>query len=237
MTTVDVNPVNTKYIQRWLKDDVYWFKDCVFTIDEARANLDPTLRLQAIRRFPIDEEYLRLLLYFVDLDPIVWMNKSRRMMATWLFTARLVKKACWTFGSGNYIISRSLTEADDLLRERCYFIYDNIPEAHWDEEYQCYVNLKALHPKVTLKRYRFEVPEMKSFIKAVAAGPHKIRGKTGSNIFWDEIASQEKILETWEALGYVIKGGGHIQGITTPEDNDFKILFYGLTGATNRAIL
>lgn len=232
-TLVDIDPITAKYIGRWLKSPIYWFKDCVYTIDEARANL----KLDAIRRFPIDEVYVRLLLYYADVEPIIWVNKSRRMMATWTFTTRLLYKTLWSENCGNYIISRSMTEADDLLKERCWFVYDNIPTEHWDEEYQQYVNLKAMHPQAYRKRGILEVPEMRSFIKAVAAGPGKIRGKTGSNIFWDEIATQEKILETWEALGYVIKGGGHIQGVTTPEDNDFKSLYFGLSSAENTMVL
>ena len=200
-------------LKRWLASPAYWIKDCVLTIDEARANLG----LDPERPMPIQELYLRLLLYFADKEPIIWVNKSRRMMATWLFSARLLYQSCFFYGSANFIISRNKEEADQLIEERIKFIYDNIPEKY-----------RNLHPKAHKTKALMRFPEMRSYIRGMPAGPGKIRGKTGSNVFWDEIGAQDKILETWEALRYVIKGGGHIQGVTTPEDNDFKKLFYGL---------
>lgn len=240
------NPVNIKYLKRWgvlpgyerSGSDAYWFKDCVITIDEARANLaklDPTI--DPYRPFPIEEECYRKLLTLFRTENVLWVRKSRRLLFTWIACAFLLKNACFTKGSNNFIIQKTLGDVDDLLKERCMFIYDNIPTNHWDDEYKCTVNLKALHPYVEHVRYVIRVPEMNSHIKAVASGEHKIRGKTGSIVFWDEIAFNDKILPTWEALFHVKRGGGQIIGGTTMFDNDWLTLWDGIAGAVNEQIV
>lgn len=236
--TVDFeNPVTIKYLTRW-QNDAYWFKDCCYTIDEARANLsknDPTI--EHIRRFPIEEKCYRILLGLAKTEDVMWILKARRMLITWLWSAYLLKHACFNSGTSNFVIQQSLGATDNILKRRCMFIYDHIPEKHWDDEFKCYVNLKELHPYVEHVRYLIRVPEMNSFIQGVASGEHKIRGETGSVIFWDEIAFNGNILSTWESLYYVKRGGGQIIGATTWYDNDWITLWNGTSGSLNKMIL
>ena len=217
--------------QRWLTSPYYWFKDCVYTNDAARSELG----LNPVRPWPSDEEYLKYLLYYADKYPINIVNKSRRMMLTWLYCLRLLYKVLFFQGQENFIICSKFDKSFKLVNDRIVKTYDAIPtvltlnlEVNGVMR-EVTVNPKAMLPKIELKRKegRLWVPDNNSYIQATVAGHNPLRGDSASNILFDEAASQPMIRETWKAIKHTTKGGGKIQVVSTPLNNDFKNLYYG----------
>ena len=186
--------------ERWLTSPHYWFKDCVITIDEARSELG----LDPVRRWPHEEDYLKYLLHYSDKYPVLMVNKSRRMMATWIFSIRLLYKILFFQGQANFIICKKFDDAFGIMKDRIISVYENIPEQITvnmevnGENREITVNPKAMMPKITIhkKEGRLTVDDNKSYIQASVAGHNPLRGKSASNVFFDEAAAQPMIRET-----------------------------------------
>jgi len=206
-------------IKEWIQQPIYFFKDCILTVDEARGNLG----FPAIRPMPISEEYIQLTVQLIVDNRVLIINKSRRMMATWIVCAFALWKLLFFPNVGIYVVSRKSEEANDLLNERVWFMYENIPEEY-----------KTFLPKLTKKFNIIECEEMGGFIKGVASGPDQIRGKTASLVIWDETSSTDYILDTWKSLGFTIKGGGQVVVLSTPRLNDFMVMWEGLRTALRK---
>jgi len=204
-------------IKLWMYNPIYFFEDCILTVDEARGNLG----LDAIRPLPVAEEYIQIFVSLMLRDRVLLVNKSRRMMATWIMMAFALWKLLFFADTKTYVVSRKADEADDLLTERIWFMYEHIPE-----------DFKKILPKMNHrkdKKYnQITCPEMNSFIKGIASGSDQIRGKTASLVLWDEASSTDYILKMWGSLSFTIKGGGQVVICSTPRLNEFMTLWEGL---------
>jgi hypothetical protein len=206
---------------RWLGSyGWYWVKDCVFTNDERYA----AMGLMSKRKFPSGEKYLQYMWWKAWMERRLAVNKFRQGMATWLFGGILnLYIALFIEGSKCYILKRSFDEADQILKHKCMFIYENIPNEY-----------KELHPEVRYKEGEISIVRKTkaggslpgSLIKALEAGSDKARGVTGTNAVIDEAAFSEGLIETYMAMDPAME---RIQIISSPKRGPFRKFFYSLT--------
>lgn len=227
-----ITKTELKLWSRWIQSPFYFVKDCIMTTDESRA----ALGFQSIRPFPIEEKYLRLAWMISDTYPVTFWNKSRRMLMSWMFCVRLMYKSIFLPNTANYVICYKFDDADYMLKYRIMSLYNNIPESKEIilDGKPTKVNLKACIPEFKYKEGLIELPDRNSFIGAVSAGADQLRSKTASYILWDEVAKQPRIMETWASVQPTIRGGGSVAGVSTPRNNAFKTLFYGIKAARGR---
>lgn len=177
-----------------------------WTVDEATGR---------IVQFPSDErhEYLYLMCDVIDRYKLIAVEKSRRMMATWLMVCWLLFDTLTQQHHANFVVSKKLEDSAFLLGDnRMLGVYDRIPKELWR-------NKPSLIPsgKEGDGFERLSCPETGSFIRAVAQGADQLRQYTATNVLFDEFAFQERQREAWTAVKPTAEGGGRIMIISTPE--------------------
>jgi len=182
-----------------------WLCRAVWTRDEASGE---------IRQFPAADEryaYLRPLVDAWQAHRILFVDKARRMLVTWLFVALWLYDVTHVPQHADYVISKKLEDAAYLLgAERMQFIWDHVSAQVWPNK-----------PEVQFRNRSgrgweiVECPATGSIIQAVAQGADQLRQYTASNVFIDEFAFQDRQAETWTALQPTILGGGHIVAVST----------------------
>ena len=155
-------------------------------------------------------------------SPVMFVHKSRRMMATWA----IQWFACWRaslFQAALVCVqSTDATRSFEML-EKIALIIDNSDPAIWwgapkgKPEYE-------LHR--TPKPY-MRFPEIGSVIRGIPQGAAQLRGPTPNLVVGDEIAFWEKFSETYDALRPTLEGGGKFVGVSTGQTGDFERIFRG----------
>lgn len=232
MAIIQIGKTELAVWERWLRSPFYFVKDCIVTVDESRA----ALGFESIRPFPISERYLRMSWIIMDTFPVTFWNKSRRMLYSWLCCVRMLQKALFMPNTANYVICYKFEDADYMLKYRIKTMYENIPtrkEIMLNGQ-KTIINPRALLPELKYKEGLIEFPETGAMIQAVSAGADQLRSRTASNVFWDEVAKQARIMETWAAIQPTIRGGGSVVGVSTPRQNAFKTLFNGIKAAKGK---
>jgi len=180
----------------------------VWTLDE-HDEYDP------VKRFPLQEgcpevEYLREVVREWEGNTLLAVEKSRKMLITWLFTA--VHLWIGQFGEGRLVFFQSRKEEDaDRTLDRAKFIYDH--EATW------------LKPHFSTRRYcHLEWPTRHSELWAIPQGPDIIRQYTASAIFSDEMAFQDQAQDAFIAAKPTIDGGGKFTAVSSAYPGFFEEL-------------
>lgn len=153
-----------------------------------------------IKPFP-DYPYLKELVELFWVEPALFIEKSRKMLVSWLVCAFCL----WDvrFNANTLIFFQAQKEIDaNTLLERSAFIYEHLPEF-----------LKR--PDYTLSYCHLKFPGQYSHIWAIPHGPDILRMHTASRIVEDEWAFQERASETYQALKPTLDGGGQLLAITT----------------------
>ena len=193
---------------------------CV-TKNEATGKLEP---------WPTGEryEYLRYMAETRLQHKIYVVEKSRRMMATWLFVCLYLYDVLTQRNHANFVVSKKLENSAYLLgSERMLGVYERIPVDVWPHK----PRLEATG-KNGLGYELLTCPDTGSFVQAVASGADQLRQFTASNVFFDEFAFQERQREAWTAAKPTVEGGGHIDIVSTPELGAYM---YDLIYDTGRA--
>ena len=98
-------------MQQWKNDPVLWMVEQVYTIDESDSN-NPVKPFPAYRYLKeIVDEYFK--------NKITVVSKTRRMMATHLFTALSVHQLLFVPFSENIIVSINEDRAKKVIQTRC----------------------------------------------------------------------------------------------------------------------
>jgi len=183
-----------------------FLSQAVWTKDEASGT---------IRQFPSSERYayLRTLVDRRMSYPIFAVEKSRRMMATWLFLALYLFDVLTQRNLAMAVVSKKLEDSAYLLGpDRMLCIYERIPAEVWPNK--PILNATGRHKG----GYTYlECPATGSHIRAIASGPDQLRLYTLSRVFLDEFAFHERAEEEWTAVKPTVEGGGHIDLVSTPE--------------------
>lgn len=179
-------------------------------LSRAVRTLDQADRLNPIKPFPSEKEYLHPIADFIVSDPLVAIVKHRRMVITWLACAIALWDAMFHEGRHVAIVSKKEEDSDELV-QRCNFIYQNIP-----------TDVLRIKPTGTYKYTSLSFPEIDSRIKAYAQGPDQLRQFTCSRVFCDEIAFWPQARQTFVSLKPTIQGGGQVCLISTRFPGFFK---------------
>ncbi len=200
-------------VDKALRDFSYFLK-FVSTVDEAET--DPRAR---IKRVPYQEPFVRHIAKVLQAEPIVWVPKSRRMMLTWINAAKLVWSALSAPHYHGFVQSLKDDKADWFVRERCYFIWQYLPD---------WFKVIALKGKPSA-RYSFCRLEFSnnSKIWGVPQGADQFRGFTASEVFIDEASAQPLFRESLTAILPLREKGCRIVMVATAMPSYFGEVVQG----------
>jgi Terminase large subunit, T4likevirus-type, N-terminal len=200
-------------LTRCAEDGLFWLK-FVNTRDEA----DPE---NAIKPFPVHQEYTRQLWTDYTENNPTCVAKSRQMIVSWITCAFCVWTARFKPNTAIYWQTKAWPDAVGMIcmpsggfSGRCQFIEDHLPD--W----------MRLPYKPSEGRIQYPNGSM---IQALSGGPDQIRGKTGSLMVLDEFAFQEDQEGVWTAIAPLIQKQAKLIIISTPNgtSNTFATLWHG----------
>lgn len=175
-------------------------------VDEQFTEL-PTIRPWTLFPYhqPIATAWLRQKVMFVE--------KSRDMMMTWLAVAMYTWDTLFHRNRENIFQSDDSTKTADLV-ERAYFIWDNQPTF-----------LKSIQPATyTSGQTRsgiLRVPGLVSTILGFPQGPDQIRQYHPSGVFVDEAAFQAEAEAAFMAVKPAIQAGGRYTAVSSANPGFF----------------
>lgn len=167
----------------------------------------PTDRIWTL--FPYHEPIIRVWLR----HKILFIEKSRDMMTTWLVVAMYTWDTIFHKNRENIFQSDDSTKTSDLV-ERAYFIWNNQPAF-----------LKSLHPATyasgNSRSGILRVPSLTSTILGFPAGPDQIRQYHPSGVFVDEAAFQAEAEAAFMAVKPAIQAGGRYTAVSSANPGFF----------------
>jgi hypothetical protein len=158
--------------------------------------------------FP-DFPYLRYLIQIFQDNDVVEVMKSRQMMLSWLMCAYFLHDSLFKEGRLNLVQCKKEEDADELLKNRVFLMYENLPP--WMRQFF----------QARYKYCEIIFPRTKSLMKGLPEGGEVIRQKTASNILMDELAFQPQARAAFRATMPTVEGGGKFFGVTTPNGKNF----------------
>lgn len=168
----------------------------------------PTVR--PFTMFPYIEPMLKAWLR----QKIVFVEKSRDMMATWTVVAAYTWDTLFHPNRENIFQSDDSTKTADLV-ERSYFIWDNQPTF-----------LKNVHPATYASGQTrsgiLRVPTLTSVILGFPQGPDQIRQYHPSGVFVDEAAFQVEAEAAFMAVKPAIQAGGRYTAVSSANPGYFQ---------------
>lgn len=196
-------PAPISAIQRFQRDTWRFMAECMYTLDQ-------TDKINPIKRYPSDKEYLECIVRAMIEEYLLAIVKHRRMIITWTACGVILADAMFNEGRFNVLVSKKEEDSDELVR-RCRFVYDNIPPS-----------ILPIKPKMIYKYTELKFPEIDSVIKGVPAGKDQLRQYTCSRIVADEFGFWPNARETFVAMRPTLQGGGKITLISTRFPGFFK---------------
>lgn len=140
-------------------------------------------------------------------EKILFIEKSRDMMVTWLIVTLYAWDTLFHKNRENIFQSDDSAKALDLV-ERAYFIWDNQPSF-----------LKEVHPATFASGNSrggiMKVPTLKSVIYGFPAGPDQVRQFHPSGVFQDEAAFQMEAEAAFTAVKPAIQAGGRFTAVSS----------------------
>lgn len=171
--------------RRSVRDPLYWLTRCTRTLDEQAAELG----LEPYRPFP-ERPYFRPLIDLLVREPIVMLEKSRTMMASWLLAGWCAHMAFTAPGTRIVFQSRDEDRALKLVQ----YI-----RTLWE---QSTPRLRQLWPLAKpLNRQRYDGLEIAngSSVVGIVGSPDKIRSEHPTVYVADEAAYMPEFEECWAA--------------------------------------
>lgn len=187
----------------YANDPFLWITEQVFTVDES-------LRSNNVRRFP-PFKYMQLIIDEYFKNKILYLLKSRRMMATHVFSALWVHQLLFVKHSKNGVISTGRDTAEEFITKRCQKVIEYLDPFFPYPQFR--QGKELLKSKITN-------PDMgDSEIQAFPSRPKNMRGFTFTNCLADEGAFQEYFEDNMDnAIGPAIEGGqARAAAISTPD--------------------
>lgn len=176
---------------------------------EAQVRFDELPTTRPFTLFPYVEPIIRAWLR----EKIVFIEKSRDMMATWLVVTMYTWDTIYHKNRENIFQSDDSSKTLDLVR-RAYFIWDNQPSF-----------LKNVYPaRFTSGQTRagiLTVPDINSTILGFPQGPDQIRQYHPSGVFVDEAAFQVEAEAAFMAVKPAIQAGGRYTAVSSANPGFF----------------
>lgn len=149
-------------------------------------------------------------------EPLIVLEKSRDMIATWLTVAMYTWDTIFHPNRQNIFQSVSAPRTAELVM-RAYFIYKQQPKF-----------LRSIHPAVYTtglnRSGEFHLPTIDSEILGFPQGPDQIRQYHPSGIFTDETAYQAEAGAAFAAIKPAIQAGGRYTGVSSANPSFFQHL-------------
>ena len=204
---------------RYQRDLRGFIRDLVWTVDESRAGM--------VRQFP-DWPMLDDLCDDLLVEPLLFLNKSRRCMATWTAAAFSV----WLLAGGQdprwpvlmhsrnnrsiILASRKLEDIGGsayFLRERVRWLVENLEER----------NIRETWPTFPTFTWTFSEGRASngSRINAVPQGKDQCRGAGTTLVWMEEVAMWTEAQPSIESAKMTTQGGGHCLLISTAQVGGF----------------
>jgi len=182
-----------------------WIQDNIRTMDATGG----------IKIFP-DYPFTRKLIDALCDNRILFVCKSRQMMATWSVCAWMLYRAIHDEPGIYLMLSKGARDSQELLR-RLKIIADNLPE-----------DTKEL---VTVRRKEVTF-KSGSRILSLPATEEAPRMHSPSAVFWDEMAFTPYTEGIWTAVKPAIDSGGSFVGVSTPNGTD-NVFYHLYTDKSN----
>jgi phage FluMu gp28-like protein len=186
---------------------------CVLTVDE----LAERKGLSSVRPFP-SYDYLRIITEAWQSERQLRIEKSRQIMLTWLMAGLHLWAALAKRGERIAFVCRKFDVANDHLKDRFWFIYQNIPSI--------YAKPRARFLQGSIEVFHDDGDVPTSRIMAISEGVHQLRSYTFSRILWDEMAFSDDQEETYGAMQPTLAGMGQVTIVSSA--NGDRNLFYEL---------
>ncbi len=175
--------MNKAALARWrswlaLQDPTQFLK-LLTTIDEADREEKP---------WP-EYEYIWHVVNTLNSAKMLWVPKSRRVLATWTIIAFMLWEALRSSVYLGIIQSQTEEHSKKLLRDKLRVLWDKLP--YW---FKWMATEGRVH-EVTFTTTEMRFPDGKT-IMCVPQGSHQFRQHTPSTIFVDEAAHQDQFGET-----------------------------------------
>jgi hypothetical protein len=140
-------------------------------------------------------------------EKIIFIEKSRDMMVTWLIVTLYTWDTLFHRNRENVFQSDDSAKAYDLV-ERAHFIWENQPAF-----------LRNVHPATisagVSRSGVLKVPSLKSVIMGFPQGPDQIRQFHPSGVFQDEAAFQIEAEKAFTAVKPAIQAGGRFTAVSS----------------------
>lgn len=187
-----------------LQDPVVFIASSIFSRDEVNA-LEPVRLAPMTPGRPGYKPYIEPIIRVLQAEPLVIVDKSRRMWLSYLMLAYHLHMAFTNTDRRIAIVSKKFEDScahlDNMSR-----MYEAIPEEIYP---------KACRPTLKRREGLLNFEEIDSLVHAVASGPDQVRQFGFTAIFLDEFDFTEKQELTYGALMPTIQNGGRLSIATT----------------------
>lgn len=187
------------------RDRLFWLKTYVKTIDEH----DP---ISPVKLFP-DKPYIAPLVKIYEEEQIINVEKSRQIMASWLFGCLGLHEAQFFDYRLVLIISKKQEDAFKLV-QRVRNVYAFQPQ--WLK------NLCPIDKPIKDQPQGHLMFKNGSHLMGLPQGADQVRSHTASLILVDEAAFQDELEQTLEACAPSIFGGGKLVVFSSANPGAFQ---------------
>jgi len=186
-------------------------RDPFYFLTKHARTLDTHDKEHPIKHFP-EKQYIKAMVDAWLDNPVLFIMKSRQIMATWTFVGLNIWSAM--FGGNELIFFQSKREEDAVGEEvaatgllgRARFLIAHLPP--W------------MMPQVEGPYNKLAFPKTNSLIWAVPQGGDILRSHTASSVLSDEATSQPEFPEAYTGSRPTITGGGRFTALSSVKGRD-----------------
>lgn len=175
--------------------------------------------MDPIRPFPLGEpryQYMRPIIDVWQQEQLLLVQKSRDMMASWLFIALYTWDTLYHKARQNFMQSENAAKTRDLVK-RGFHIYKSQPKFLRDVAPAGY----AIGP---FNAGVVTIDELGSELVGLPEGAGQVRQYHPSGIYTDETAFHKDAGETFAAVKPAIQAGGRYTGVSSAYPGWFQIM-------------
>ena len=172
-------------------------------------------KVDPVRPF-ILKEYMPPIIRAWEKEPLMCIEKSRDVMATWLIITLYTWDTLFHRGRQNIVQSKTSSDSNELVK-RAKHIYEHQPKFLRDV-------VKAVYTIGTQRSGELKLESINSEMLGFPQGPDIIRQLHPSGIFVDEAAFQEKAADAFASIKPAIQNGGRYTAISSANPGWFQHL-------------
>lgn len=191
-----------------------FLSDCVLTLDQVNQD-------KPIKPFPSYLKYLEFLTRLWQMEKLIAIPKSRRMVCSWNFISLYTHDTIFNPGRFNAFVSKKEDDSGELVA-RAEFIYNKIPE--WRIPRAMLPALK--NKKMSKQPPLLEFEDINSKIQGFPQGSDQLRQFTLSGMLFDEWAFWDQAQSAYSGSKPTLDGGGRLTGISSRSPGFFKKIVF-----------